>query len=93
VKLVGRDRRKRWLRLFARDTVQTRVPHTFTLEKNKKTQARAFQEIAGEFHDDNQIARRKGGDARNIWSIGSEGKRAPRDVIKSCARGAQELRA
>lgn len=67
MKPVGRDRRKRRLRLFARDTVQTRVPHTFTGEKNKKTRERAFREIAGEFHDDNQIARRGGGDVPEIY--------------------------
>lgn len=52
---------------------------------------RALREIAVEFHDDNQIARRRGGDARNIWSIGSEGKREPasRDVVKSRVRGCE----
>lgn len=57
-------------------------------EREIRKRERAFREIAGEFHDDNQMARRRGGDAGDIRGIGSDGKREPtsRDVVKSRAR-------
>lgn len=56
------------------------MPHTF-VGRNKKTRgkARPFPEIAGEFHDDNQMTRLKGaifgGRGRKYGRIGNAEKK------------------
>lgn len=69
---VGRVRSKKMPAaiICERNAVETRVPHTFR-RWNKK----AFQEIAGEFHDDNQMTRQKGWQRENMRHWHREEKR------------------